>query len=162
MVMIMLERYKIITLMLIMGFIFAYSTPKVQEIAEIFESQRAEKVYPGTYEIIIVSIHDGDTITVDVPSFPAIIGDNISVRLSGIDTPEMTDKRPEVKALAIKAREVLKQILHKAKKIELTELKRDKYFRIDATVIADGVNVQDTLQNLELAKPYDGGKKLPW
>ena len=161
MIMIMLERYKIITLMLVAGLIFR-NQPGVPNNAAIFESQKARKIYPGTYEAILVRVHDGDTIIVDVPVFPAIIGDNILVRLSHIDTPEITDKRPEVKTLAIKAREVLKQILHDAKKIELTELKRDKYFRINAIVIADGVNVQTTLMNLELAKPYDGGKKLPW
>lgn len=161
MIMIMLERYKIITLILVAGLIFR-NQPGVPNNAAIFESQKARKIYPGTYEVILVRVHDGDTIIVDVPVFPAIIGDNILVRLSHIDTPEITDKRPEVKTLAIKAREVLKQILHDAKKIELTELKRDKYFRINAIVIADGVNVQTTLMNLELAKPYDGGKKLPW
>jgi endonuclease YncB( thermonuclease family) len=157
----MLERYKIITLILVAGLIFR-NQPGVPDNTAIFESQKARNIYPGTYEVILVRVHDGDTIIVDVPVFPAIIGDNILVRLSHIDTPEMTDKRPEVKTLAIKAREVLKQILHDAKKIELTELKRDKYFRINAIVIADGVNVQTTLINLELAKPYDGGKKSPW
>jgi endonuclease YncB( thermonuclease family) len=147
--------------MLVASLIFI-SQPGVPDNTAIFESQKARKIYPGTYEVILVRVHDGDTIIVDVPVFPAIIGDNILVRLSHIDTPEMTDKRPEVKTLAIKAREVLKQILHDAKKIELTELKRDKYFRINAIVIADGVNVQTTLINLELAKPYDGGKKSPW
>jgi len=161
MIMIMLERYKIITLILVAGLIFR-NQPGVPDNTAIFESQKARNIYPGTYEVILVRVHDGDTIIVDVPVFPAIIGDNILVRLSHIDTPEMTDKRPEVKTLAIKAREVLKQILHDAKKIELTELKRDKYFRINAIVIADGVNVQTTLINLELAKPYDGGKKSPW
>ena len=161
MIMIMLERYKIITLMLVAGLIFR-NQPGAPDNTAGFESQKARKIYPGTYEVILVRVHDGDTIIVDVPVFPAIIGDNISVRLSHIDTPEMTDKRPEVKTLAIKAREVLKMILHDAKKIELTELKRDKYFRINAIVIADGVNVQTTLMNLELAKPYDGGKKTPW
>jgi len=161
MIMIMLERYKIITLILVAGLIFR-NQPGVPDNTAIFESQKPRKIYPGTYEVILVRVHDGDTIIVDVPVFPAIIGDNILVRLSHIDTPEMTDKRPEIKTLAIKAREVLKQILHDAKKIELTELKRDKYFRINAIVIADGVNVQTTLINLELAKPYDGGKKSPW
>jgi endonuclease YncB( thermonuclease family) len=147
--------------MLVASLIFI-SQPGVPDNTAIGESQKGRKIYPGTYEVILVRVYDGDTIIVDVPVFPAIIGDNILVRLSHIDTPEMTDKRPEVKTLAIKAREVLKQILHDAKKIELTELKRDKYFRINAIVIADGVNVQTTLMNLELAKPYDGGKKLPW
>lgn len=147
--------------MLVTGFIFI-SQPGAPDDTAIFESQKAEKVYPGTHEAILVRVYDGDTITVDVPTFPAIIGDNISVRLSNIDTPEMTDKRPEVHSLAIKAREVLKKILQDAKKIELTELKRDKYFRINAIVLADGVNVQTTLIKLELAKPYDGGKKTPW
>jgi endonuclease YncB( thermonuclease family) len=110
----------------------------------------------------MVSVYDGDTFTADIPEFPPVVGDKIGIRLDGIDTPEMNDKRPEIKILAQKAKLVLKTSLANAKRITITDIKRDKYFRLDATVIADGVNLNELMIKLELAKPYDGGKKSPW
>ena len=120
------------------------------------------KVYSGSYEIILIRVHDGDTFTADVPAFPPVVGEHIGIRLNGIDTPEMNDKRPEIKALALKAKLVLTDSLKNAKKIIITDVQRDKYFRLDAVVIADGVNLNQHMIKLELAKPYDGGKKSPW
>ena len=33
--------------------------------------------------------YDGDIITVDSPDWPDIVGDNIGIRIAGIDTPEL-------------------------------------------------------------------------
>lgn len=36
----------------------------------------------------VVSVYDGDTIRVDIDHWPSIIGDNVPIRLAGLDTPE--------------------------------------------------------------------------
>ncbi len=36
--------------------------------------------------------HDGDTLTFDIPGIHALLGKNISVRVLGIDTPEVSTK----------------------------------------------------------------------
>lgn len=122
----------------------------------------AEKMYGNVYVSKLLSVHDGDTFEIDVNSWPEICGKGISVRIYGIDTPEMTSKDSVVKAKAVAAKVFVTNMLTNAKKIKLVNLRRDKYFRIDAEVYADGKNVADTLVKLGLAKVYDGGTKEPW
>ena len=148
-------RLKIITICAIFSLMIGHNR------SEEFYAQ-SEKVYNGSYQVIMISVHDGDTFAADIPDFPPVIGDKIGIRLDGIDTPELNDKRPEIKILAQKARLVLLTSLKNAKRIIITNIKRDKYFRLDATVIADGVNLNELMIKLELAKPYNGGKKSPW
>ena len=45
-------------------------------------TNKTEKTYEGTYEVIVVKIYDGDTITVNIPAFPDIIGHNINNSLA--------------------------------------------------------------------------------
>ena len=49
--------------------------------------------------------------------------------------------------------------LRAAKKIELRNMKRGKYFRIVADVYVDGKSLGDMLIKRSLAVPYDGGHK---
>lgn len=131
----------------------------------------AEEIYGNSPPCKIVSIYDGDTLTVDIPDWPDIIGKRISIRVVGIDCPELKDKRPEIKDLARKAKQFAVGKLRSAEKtghIELHNLRRDKYFRIDANVMLfddstkPGISLGDLLIKQGLAKPYDGGTKSPW
>jgi endonuclease YncB( thermonuclease family) len=107
--------------------------------------------------------YDGDTCTVSLPeNIPALFGDHITVRLAGIDTPEIKGMCDEEKALARKAQELTQKLMVQASKIELAEPKRDKYFRILARVMADGQEVAQELVKAGLAVPYDGGTKKRW
>ena len=74
----------------------------------------------------------------------------------------MTDKRLEMKQKALLARQFVDDTIRKSRKVEITDLRRDKYFRIDAQVIIDGVNLNQLLLKNGYAKPYDGGTKSPW
>lgn len=69
---------------------------------------------------------------------PDVFGEEIAVRIRGIDTPELNDKREEIKAIAIKAKEELERLLTSGKKIVLYNLGRDKYFRLLASVATAG------------------------
>lgn len=120
----------------------------------------------ATYGAVVVksvnSVYDGDTFRCDVEGWPPILGDNIGIRFNGIDTPEMKDKRPHVKALAIKARDHVRQRLREATVIELRNIKRGKYFRVVADVYVDGMDLGQELISLGLAYEYHGGKKQDW
>lgn len=107
-------------------------------------------------------IHDGDTFNVNISDLHPLIGEGISVRIKGIDTPEITDQRQHIKHLAIQARDYLQERLKNAKKIELIEVQRDKYFRILAEVLVDEVNIGEELISLNFAKPYNGKTKPVW
>lgn len=103
--------------------------------------------------------YDGDTITVDIPGYPAIIGDDIAIRLNGIDTPEIRGKCAKEKALARKAKHQVEMLLANADNIELRNIQRGKYFRIVADVWVDNHSISKILIQKNLAIPYDGGRK---
>jgi micrococcal nuclease len=103
--------------------------------------------------------YDGDTLTVEIPGVPEILGHRISVRIHGIDTPEIKGQGKCEKAQAIRARDQVRAILSKAKCIDLVRASRDKYFRILADVRADGRSIAEELVRAGLAERYDGGTK---
>lgn len=94
--------------------------------------------YPDVTVSRLLHVIDGDTFVCDIDEHSPIAGKNISIRLRGINTPELRDKDPEVRKSAYKAKERLEHLLTSAKMIELRNLGRDKYFRIDADVYIDG------------------------
>jgi len=110
----------------------------------------------------VISVYDGDTFRVDIASLPPIVGKNIAIRVSGVDTPEIRGKCQYEKNLALKARDFVRGKLANAKEIKLTNLQRGKYFRVVANVLVDGVSLEQELLDNELAYGYDGGKKLDW
>lgn len=123
----------------------------------------AAKEYNETLVATIVKVYDGDTIVVDIKEVPPIFGDNISVRLRGIDTPEMKGKCDQEKELAIKAREIVVQNLPIGSTILLTRIGRDKFFRIDASIVlGDGKDLSQLLIDNQLAYPYNGETKKSW
>jgi endonuclease YncB( thermonuclease family) len=121
-----------------------------------------EKNYGAVEVSRIISVYDGDTFTCDIDNYPEIIGKKIPVRIFGIDTPEMKDKNIKVKVLAEKAKAFTKNKLITAKKVELRNMRRDKYFRILADVFVDDENIGDLLIKEELARPYFGKIKIQW
>ena len=111
----------------------------------------------------IVEVYDGDTFKVDLPGMHALFGDDLSIRVLAIDTPEMKGTSDEVKALAMQAREVTEKALLGGTKIELRNVQRGKYFRVVAEVWIDGESLADTLKAEGLAKDYNGeGARPEW
>jgi len=106
--------------------------------------------------------YDGDTLTVNIPSVHPVIGKKISVRINGIDTPELKGTTGRVKEKARIAKKLVTNLCKRAKILELRNIKRGKYFRIVADVYVDGQCIADILIKNGLAKPYDGGKKPQW
>ena len=111
----------------------------------------------------IVDVYDGDTFKIDLPSMHPLFGDDLSIRLFGVDTPEMRGTSDEVKALAMQAQQLTEKALKGASKIELRNPQRGKYFRIICEVWIDGESLADMLKKKGLAKDYDGeGARPEW
>lgn len=115
----------------------------------------------------VIKVRDGDTFVINIENIPDVFGKEIAVRIRGIDTPELNDKREEIKAIAIKAKEELEKLLLNSNaesgqkpNITLYNLGRDKYFRLLASVKVDNVDVAEYMIKKGLAKSYDGGKKV--
>ncbi|MBX7067227.1 MAG: thermonuclease family protein [Parachlamydiales bacterium] len=126
----------------------------------LFASVFAKQTYGNLSVKRVLRVHDGDTFIADVAGVHPLIGDEISIRVKGIDAPEITDAR--VKEIAIQARDFLEERLKEGWFIELGNVQRDKYFRILADVFIDGVNVGEELIQAGLARPYDGKTKSDW
>ncbi len=94
----------------------------------------------GDAECELVSVIDGDTIKCNIAGYPDIIGREISVRFRGINTPEI---RGEEREQGLISRQKLVNILSDKQTIMLRDISRDKYFRIDADIYADGMKVNE-------------------
>jgi endonuclease YncB( thermonuclease family) len=110
----------------------------------------------------IISVYDGDTFRVDIDELSDIVGKNIAIRILGIDTPEIKGQCEKEKQLAIKARDFTRHYLNNASSIQLSNLKRDKYFRLLADVYVDGKSLAAALLANNLAVKYSGNKKSSW
>jgi endonuclease YncB( thermonuclease family) len=108
--------------------------------------------------------YDADTITFDIPGVHPLIGKGISVRVRHVDTPEIRGKLPCEKEAARTAKRLIENQLKNAKRIDLTDVNKDKYFRILANVIVDGKDLKEILLKNKLAYQYEGGtkEKMNW
>lgn len=108
-----------------------------------------------------LACYDGDTCSFNV-LLPAVFGTDIGVRLSGIDAPEIQGKCDKEKQLALQARTfLLSQI--KGATVTLQNVFRDKYFRIEASVMANGINLNQLMVQKGYAVLYNGtGPKHDW
>lgn len=106
----------------------------------------------------VVRVIDGDTIVVNIASYPPIVGHKIGIRLAGCDTAELKDKNPELRLLAKMAKAFVADLLE-GKEVELSEISRGKYFRLIARVNINGNDVSALLIKAGLAVPYDGGRR---
>lgn len=113
--------------------------------------------YRGNYA------YDGDTIYVAIPGLPEEIA-NMSVRVRGVDTPEMRGKCESEKQLAQKARDYARNRLKAATSVQFCEPEWGRYGgRVVASVRVDGSPLDLELIANGLARPYDGKtKRQPW
>ena len=103
---------------------------------------------------------DGDTFAVDIPGLHPLIGRNVSIRVAGVNTPEIN----RAKSICEKekgriAKNLVDNLLKRAKRIDLRNVKRGKFFRIAADVSIDGASLKSYLLKNNLAVTYDGKKK---
>ena len=124
--------------------------------------QEAEFSYGSISVSRVIRVIDGDTFVVDIDQFPDLIGKHISVRIYGIDTPELRGKCDREKDLAVKAKERVEALLNSSETIVLENLSRGSFFRIVADVIVDGVDLGELILNEGLAMPYRSGRESLW
>jgi endonuclease YncB( thermonuclease family) len=107
----------------------------------------------------VVKVYDGDTITVATKLYTAESPVyRFSVRLVGIDTPEMRGSTSDEKAAAIVSRDALStMILDKI--VLLKNIHLEKYGRLLADVYLGDLHLNQYLLDNKCAVSYDGGKK---
>jgi len=104
------------------------------------------------YTAKYLSNYDGDTIKFIV-DLGFGVSKKITVRVRGIDTPEMRDSDPAIKLTAYEAREFVSLGLSGADEIIIKTFqdKTGKYGRYIADVIFDGMDLGEELFHHELA-----------
>lgn len=114
---------------------------------------------PPIKEGLVIKVYDGDSITLaarlpieDSPIY------RFSVRLNGIDAPEMYGKTKDEREIAEIAQSKLESLVLK-RYVRLEQVKTEKYGRILANVYCDGVCLNDWMIENQLAVCYDGGTK---
>jgi micrococcal nuclease len=118
-----------------------------------------------TFPIIggrVIKVYDADTITIasklPYDSSPMY---RLSVRLNGIDTPEIKGKgiSDEEKEAAVFARDYVSNLVLN-KFVKLENIQSEKYGRILADVYIGDIHLNDLLIKERYAVKYDGGTKI--
>lgn len=107
-------------------------------------------------------IFDGDTFAATL-----YLDDNVKVkarvRIINVDTPELKGKCEEEITKALIAKHRLEELLPIGVKIDLKNIKDDKYLgRIDANVFVNGKDIGKILIDENLGRAYSGGKRNSW
>jgi len=107
----------------------------------------------------VIKVYDGDTITIAarLPMMNSPIY-RFSVRLSGIDAPEIKGKDEDEREAARNVKKALSAMILN-KQVTLKNVDTEKYGRILADVYIDDVHVNKWLIAERFALPYDGGTK---
>ena len=133
------------------------SDPNLENATWENTSPFVPKVHSGR----VIKVYDGDTITIAAKienGGPKSDVYRFSVRLLGIDTPEMKSHFEAEKKLAKRAKEALsEQIL--GEMVTLENVSMEKYGRILANVMFKGRNMNDWMLKEGHALKYDGGTK---
>lgn len=116
----------------------------------------------GPVEARVVKVHDGDSFSVDALVWPGT-SVSVSIRVRGVDAPELRSKCPHERWLARQSREELAERLALAN-VHLRNIGGDKYYgRVLADVtLADGSDLAQVLVENRLARPYGGDRRKGW
>jgi micrococcal nuclease len=107
----------------------------------------------------VETFNDRNKNSVNIANYPAIVGESISIRIRGIDAPEIRAKCTLEKTKAIRTRDYLRATLASEEVIKLHSVERGKYFRLVANVVVDGVDISELMIEKQLARSYDGKTK---
>lgn len=116
----------------------------------------------GPVQARVVKVHDGDSFSVEAQVWPGTIV-SVSIRVRGVDAPEMRAKCPLERYLAQQARDVLAARVS-AGSISLSNIGGDKYYgRVLADVtLSDGTDLAQVLLEGRSVRPYGGRKRKHW
>ncbi len=115
---------------------------------------------PGPVNARVVSVYDGDTLTVDAEPWPGLTA-RTSVRVAGVDTPEIRGKCQSEKDLAVRARDFVRATV--GAHVQLTDVRLGKYAgRVVADVWVNEQKLSDLLIAENLGRPYHGGRREGW
>ncbi len=116
----------------------------------------------GPVSAKVIKVYDGDTFTVEAYPWPGLEA-KASVRVNGVDTPEIRGKCDAEKQKAIEAREFVKGLILG----EVVFLEHVKYGKYAGRVVADvklegGGSLAEKIIRQGLGREYHGGRREKW
>lgn len=113
---------------------------------------------------LVIKVYDGDTLTVGFRHGGSHRPVKESIRIRGIDTPEIRTRSEKEKELALLARARLKEVAL-GKVVTVVAPESDKYGRLlcDLRTESGVESISDyMLQAKDICRAYDGGPRQPW
>lgn len=107
----------------------------------------------------VVCVYDGDSVTV-VAYYQGEL-QKFSVRIRGVDAPEIRSSNPRERILAKKAKAFTESVCSQ-RVVRLKNFGSDKYGRVLADVWVDGKSVGSSLIAAGFARVWDGKFMKPW
>lgn len=122
----------------------------------------ARDMLPGPVEAEVVRVIDGDTFVATAHIWPGQTI-TVSVRIRGVDAPEVKSRCAAEKAAAQMSRAALEALIGGGT-VKIRNISGDKYFgRVLADVTtAEEEPVAESLLARGLARPYDGGQRVSY
>ncbi len=135
------------------------SQPSIMDYLDEVEYTDTIPFIPEISSGKVIKVYDGDTITIaskmPYPDSPIF---RFSVRLTGIDSPEIKTKFAAEKTLATQSKDALSEKIL-GKKVILKNVSLEKYGRLLADVYLDDLNLNQWMLDNKYAVAYDGGTK---
>lgn len=103
----------------------------------------------------VTRVYDGDTFFVDLPRLHKILRHDMGIRVKGVNTPELRAKSEYEKQMAKKAKEFTISALINARKVDLKNCEKGKYFRLVCDVFYDDASLARELIARNLGVVYE-------
>jgi len=125
-------------------------------------AQDIKPVTEPTVIAIVTDAYDGDTLTVEATIWPDLAWTG-SVRVLGVDTPEIQGECDQEKRWAVASRNYVRNLLVD-ETVVLTDVENDKYGgRVLANLyLEDGRSLSSLLIEGNFGRPYDGAERGDW
>jgi micrococcal nuclease len=150
-------RFKFLT-MLVLPVLLTGAAAPAQEPAR----EASAKAIAGPVLARVVKVLDGDSFSVDALVWPGT-SVSVSIRVRGVDAPELRSKCPHERWLARQSREGLAMRLAR-QHVSLHNINGDKYYgRVLADVkLEDGRDLAQVLLANRMVRPYGGQRRKGW
>lgn len=127
-----------------------------------FTSPAMAQDVDGPVRATVVRVIDGDTVEIDAHVWPGHTV-RVSVRLRGIDAPELRARCEAERVLAEEARAYLAELVGSGL-VHIRNVRRDKFYgRVIADLETDaGEDIAHHLLQAQFARPYDGKARASW
>lgn len=130
-------------------------------VAFVAPAAAAER-FAGPVEARVIDVIDGDTLKAEAHLWPGHRL-TVSIRIRGIDAPEMKSRCHAERLAALAAREALARLIAGGT-ISVSNVAGAKYYgRVLADVATgDGTPLAPAMLSLALVRPYGGGRREGW